>query len=168
MHPNSEELTTFRTRFGAYKCKVLPFGLTNGPATYQRYINNVLFDYLNDFCTAYLDNILIYSDNKLEHKQHVKKVLEKLRYASLQIDLKKCEFHVTRTKYLSFVISTDNVKVNPDKISVIKHWTAPTTVKSIQSFLRFCNFYRRFIRDYGIIAKPMVNLTKTGVRFIWS
>jgi hypothetical protein len=95
MHPNSEELTTFRTWFRAYKCKVLPFGLTNSPAIYQRYINNVLFDYLNDFCTAYLDNILIYLDNELEHKQYIKKVLERLCYASLQIDLKKCEFHVT-------------------------------------------------------------------------
>jgi hypothetical protein len=65
--PASEDLTTFRTRYGSYKCKVLPFGLTNGPATYQRYMNDVLFDYLDEFCTAYLDDILIYSDNKLEH-----------------------------------------------------------------------------------------------------
>jgi transposase InsO family protein len=168
IHPDSEELTTFRTRFGAYKCKVLPFGLTNGPATYQRYMNDVLFDYLDDFCTAYLDDILIYSDNELEHEQHVKKVLERLRHAGLQIDLKKCEFHVTRTKYLGFIVSTNGIEVDPDKISVIKHWTPPTTVKGVQSFLGFCNFYRRFIRDYGIIAKPMVNLTKTGVRFIWT
>jgi len=74
--PASEELTTFRTRYGAYKCKVLPFGLTNGPATYQRYINDVLFDYLDVFCTAYLDDILIYSDDLLEHEIHVKKVLQ--------------------------------------------------------------------------------------------
>jgi hypothetical protein len=75
MDPDSEELTTFRTRYGSYKCKVLPFGLTNGPATYQRYINDVLFDYLDDFCTAYLDDILIYSENELEHEMHVKNVL---------------------------------------------------------------------------------------------
>jgi len=65
MHPDSEDLTTFRTRYGAYKCKVLPFGLTNGPATYQRYMNDILFDYLDDFCTAYLNDILIYSKNEL-------------------------------------------------------------------------------------------------------
>ena len=75
MSPDLEELTTFQTRYGTYKCKVLPFGLTNGPATYQRYMNDVLFDYLDDFCTAYLDDILIYSDNKLEHEDYVKKVL---------------------------------------------------------------------------------------------
>ena len=83
MDPSSEDLTTFRTRYGSYKYKVLPFGLTNGPATYQRYMNDVLFDYLDDFYTAYLDDILIYSDNKVEHQEHVRKVLERLRKAGL-------------------------------------------------------------------------------------
>jgi RNase H-like domain found in reverse transcriptase/Reverse transcriptase (RNA-dependent DNA polymerase) len=131
-------------------------------------MNNVLFDYLDDFCTAYLDDILIYSDNELEHEHHVKKVLERLRGAGLQIDLKKCEFHVTRTKYLGFIISTDGIEVDPDKISVVKNWKPPTTVKGVQSFLGFCNFYRRFIQDYGIIARPLVSLTKTGIKFIWT
>jgi len=83
MDPALENLTTFYTRYSSYKYKVLPFGLTNGPATYQRYINNVLFDYLNKFCTAYLDDILIYLDNKLEHQVYVKKVLERLRNIGL-------------------------------------------------------------------------------------
>ena len=83
-------------------------------------MNDVLFDYLDNFCTTYLDNILIYSDNELEHKHHVRKVLKRLHNTSLQIDLKKCEFHVTRTKYLGFIISTNSIKVNPDKISVVK------------------------------------------------
>ena len=81
--PASEDLTTFRTRYGCYKYKVVPFGLTNGPATYQRYMNDVLFDYLDDFCTAYLDDILIYSNNELEHEEHVRKVLLRLREAGL-------------------------------------------------------------------------------------
>ena len=83
MHPDSEELTTFWTHYSAYKCKVLPFGLTNGPATYQRYINDILFDYLDDFCTAYLDDILIYSDDPLIHHKHINKVLQCLRDAGL-------------------------------------------------------------------------------------
>ena len=85
---------------------MLLFSLTNGPATYQRYINDVLFDYLDVFCTAYLDDILIYSSNKLEHKEYVRKVLVRLREAGLQADIKKCEFGVQRTKYLGFIIST--------------------------------------------------------------
>jgi hypothetical protein len=83
INPESEELTTFRTRYGQYKCKVLPFGLTNRLAIYQRYINNVLFEYLDDFYTAYLDDILIYSENPEEHEIYVYKVLEKLRLAGL-------------------------------------------------------------------------------------
>ncbi len=83
-------------------------------------MNDVLFDYLNDFCTTYLDDILIFSDNELEHEHHVRKVLERLRNAGLQIDLKKCEFYVIRTKYLGFIISTNSIKVDPDKISVVK------------------------------------------------
>ena len=167
MDPTSEDLTTFRTRYGAYKCKVLPFGLTNGPATYQRYMNDVLFDYLDDFCTAYLDDILIYSDNTLEHKEHVTKVLERLRRAGLQADIKKCEFSVTRTKYLGFIISTDGVEVDPEKVEVIREWKEPRTVKGIQSFLGFCNFYRRFIRDYGTIARPLTRLTRQDTPFIF-
>jgi transposase InsO family protein len=163
--PASEELTSFRTRYGTYKCKVLPFGLTNGPATYQRYMNDVLFDYLDDFCTAYLDDILIYSEDESEHEQHVKKVLQRLRDAGLQADIKKCEFNVKRTKYLGFIVSTDGIEVDPAKAAVVRSWKEPYNVRGIQSFLGFCNFYRRFIRDYGIIARPLVNLTKTGVRF---
>jgi transposase InsO family protein len=165
IHPDSEELTTFRTRYGAYKYKVLPFGLTNGPATYQRYMNDVLFDYLDDFCTAYLDDILIYSDDPLTHHEHVNKVLQRLRDAGLQADIRKCEFSVTRTKYLGFIISTDGIEVDPEKTAIINHWAEPTTVKGIQSFLGFCNFYRRFIRDYGLLSKPLSRLTKDHVPF---
>jgi hypothetical protein len=84
-------------------------------------MNDVLFDYLDDFYTAYLDDILIYSDNELEYKHHVKKVLKWLHSTSLQIDLKKYEFHVTCTKYLGFIISTISIEVDPDKISIVKN-----------------------------------------------
>jgi hypothetical protein len=82
-------------------------------------MNDVLFDYLDDFCTAYLDNIMIYSENELEHETHVKKVLERLRNAGLQVDIKKCEFGVKRTKYLGFIVSTDSIKVDLEKVEVI-------------------------------------------------
>ncbi|EDO04015.1 hypothetical protein SS1G_06497 [Sclerotinia sclerotiorum 1980 UF-70] len=165
MDPASEEYTTFRTRYGAYKCKVLPFGLTNGPATYQRYMNDILFDYLDDFCTAYLDDILIYSEDPSEHDTHVRKVLQRLRDAGLQADLKKSEFDVTKTKYLGFIISTTGIEVDPDKVAIVKEWQYPSTLKGVQSFLGFCNFYRRFIPSYGVIASPLTHLTKTNVPF---
>jgi len=165
MHPEHEELTTFRTRYGNYKCKVLPFGLTNGPATYQRYMNDILFDLLDVTCTAYLDDILIYSENEAEHHLHVKAVLERLRLAGLQADIRKCEFSVKRTKYLGFIITTNGLEVDPDKVAVVKDWRYPKTVKGVQSFLGFCNFYRRFIPNYGNVAKPLTKLTHIGAIF---
>ena len=165
MDPNSEMLTTFRTRYGSYKYRVLPFGLSNGPSTYQRYMNDVLFDYLDVFCTAYLDDILIYSDNELEHQEHVRKVLQRLREAGLQADIKKCEFAVKRTKFLGFIITTDGIEVDPEKIEAIRSWKEPTTVKGIQAYLGFCNFYRIFIREYSRIARPLTQLTRKDQRF---
>ena len=94
-------------------------------------MNDVLFDYLDDFCTAYLDDILIYSENELDHEEHVKKVLQRLRDAGLQADLKKCEFGVKRTKYLGFIITTDSIEVDPEKVSIVVNWTASTTVKGV-------------------------------------
>jgi Reverse transcriptase (RNA-dependent DNA polymerase) len=102
-----------------YKCKVLPFRLTNRLATYQRYINDFLFDYLDNFCTAYLDDIIIYSNNELEHETYMKKVLERLQNARLQMDIKKCKFEVKRTKYLRFIVSTNGIKADLDKVKVV-------------------------------------------------
>ena len=82
-------------------------------------MNNVLFNYLDDFCTAYLDNIIIYSNNKLEHETYMKKVLERLQNAGLQVDIRKCEFGVKRTKYLGFIVSTNSIKTNLDKVKVV-------------------------------------------------
>jgi hypothetical protein len=128
-------------------------------------MNDVLFDYLDDFYIAYLDDILIYSDDELEHELHIKKVLQRLRDTGLQADIKKCEFNITRTKYLGFIISTDSIEVDPEKVAVVKNWEAPKTIRGIQAFLGFCNFYRRFIRNYSIITKPLTNLTRTDVPF---
>jgi hypothetical protein len=104
-------------------------------------MNDVLFDYLDDFATAYLDDILIYSENVSEYQDQVKKVLQRLRDAGLQVDIDKCKFGVTQTKYLGFIISTRGIEVDPEKVSVVRDWKAPNTVQGIQSFLRFCNFY---------------------------
>jgi transposase InsO family protein len=166
--PDDEELTTFRTRYGAYKYKVLPFGLTNGPSTFQRYINDTLMGYLDEFCSAYIDDILIYSNNLAEHRIHVGRVLERLRGAGLQADVDKCEFHVTTTKFLGFIIGVDGITVDPEKVAAVATWKEPTTVKGVQSFLGFCNFYRRFVREYSRIAKPLNNLTCKDNSFRWT
>jgi hypothetical protein len=106
-------------------------------------------------CTAYLDDILIYFSDELEHKAYVKQVVEQLQAARLQVDIKKCEFSVKRTKYLGFIISTDGIQVDLDKVRAIADWQQPRTVCRVRSFLGFCNFYRCFIRDYSYIAAPL-------------
>ena len=168
MDPASEEYTTFRTRYGTYKCKVLPFGLCNGPATYQRYMNDVLIDYLDDFCIAYLDDILIYSEDARSHQEHVRKVLERLRVAGLQVDIQKSEFHVTRTKYLGYILTNKGTEVDPDKVEVLRNWAEPATVTGVKSFLGFAGFYRHFVKDFSRIAKPMIALQSPMVPFVWS
>ena len=166
MHPDSEDFTTFTTSFGAFKYHVLPFGLTGGPASYQQYMNDNLFEYLNDFCQAYLDDILIYSKTKKEHQEHVRKVLLRLREAGLQVDIDKCEFHVQETKFLGLLVSTTGLKMDPDKVAAVTAWEVPTCLKEVQSFVGFCNFYRRFIKDFSKTVKPLVALTKKDCPFL--
>lgn len=163
-----EDLTTFRTRFGSYKYKVMPFGLTNGPATFQHYINDTLFDYLNVFCTAYIDDILIYSQNALEHQEHVRKVLERLREAGLQVDIKKCEFGVKETKFLGMIVGVNGIRMDQEKVEAIVDWGTPTCLKEAQAFIGFCNFYRPFIRNFSRILRPLVKLTKKEEAFVWN
>lgn len=152
--------TAFRTRFGLFEWLVTPFGMANSPSTFQRYINWTLREYLDEFCSAYLDDVLIYTDGNLkQHQEHVRKVLSKLQDAGLYVDIKKCEFEVKTTKYLGFIIEAEKgIRMDPDKIKAIKDWEAPKTVKGVRSFLGFANFYRRFIRDFAKVAAPLSTL----------
>ena len=107
---------------------MLPFGLMEGPASWQRFINDVLWEYLNKFCIAYLDDILIYSSNLKEHKEHMRLVLAKFCEFDIQADVNKCKFHMTKTKYLGLIISTEGIKIDPAKIETIRQWDTPTCV----------------------------------------
>jgi len=131
MSSESEDLTTFRCRYGTYKYKVMPFGLTNGPATFQRLVNDIFMDCLDKFLVAFVDDLLIYSENELEHQAHVKFVLERLRAAGLQAAIHKCEFHVKTTRYLGFIVTPEGIKVAPTKIDTILKWMAPGTVRGV-------------------------------------
>ena len=162
--------TAFRTRYGLYEWLVTPFGLANAPSTFQKYINWVLRDFLDNFCSAYLDDIIIYSSGSLQdHREKVKSVLARLQEAGLQCDLDKCAFEVQSTKYLGFIIEAGKgIRMDPDKVKAIQDWEAPTTVKGIRGFLGFANFYRRFIQQYSEIVLPLTALTRKDHPFIWS
>jgi hypothetical protein len=158
-----EYMTAFITRYGLYQYKVLPFGLCNGPASWQRYMNSLMPEFLDEFVTIYLDDLLIYSENLDSHIQHVRKVLLKLRAAGIPADIDKCEFHVQEVKYLGLILTPGGLKMDPSKVDAIQSWEEPKCVKDVQSFLGFANFYRRFIRNYSAIAGPMTALTKKDI-----
>ena len=160
--------TAFRTRYGLFESLVRPFGLTNAPSTFQNYINSSLQQYLDVFCTAYLDDVLIYSNTQREHRQHVNIVLDKLRDAGLQLDLNKCQFEASEVKYLGLIISCKGIEMDPKKIDCIRNWKTPRNVKDIQAFLGFANFYRRFIRSFSTQARPLIEMTKKNVPWVWS
>lgn len=149
---------------------VILFRLAGAPASFQRYIYSTLDDFLDHFCSAYMDDILIYSDgSKEDHLKKVRLVLERLAKASLKLDIEKCEFAVQVVKYLGFVITADEgVKVDPGKIEAIKAWEPPTTVKGLRSFVGFTNFYREFIEDFSQVAAPLVLLVHKDQPWIWS
>jgi Reverse transcriptase (RNA-dependent DNA polymerase) len=114
-----EYLMVFNIRYGLYETLVIPFGLSNAPATFQARINKVLHPYLDVFYTAYIDDILVYSDDLTSHKQHVRLVVKALRDAGLQLDIKKYEFKVTEVIYLGMIVSTNSVRIDPAKITTI-------------------------------------------------
>ena len=160
--------TAFQTRYGLFEYLVMPFGLCNGPASFQEYINKALRGLLDDFCTAYIDDILIYSKDLKEHRGHVKQVLKRLQEYGLQVDISKCEFDAHEVQYLGLIINTNGIRMDPKKVAAVMEWPVPTSVKDVQGFLGFANFYRRFIPEFSKIAKPLTALTKKDVQFIWS
>ena len=162
-----EYLTAFRTRFGLYEYLVMPFGLANAPSSFQNYINDTLRGYLDEFCTAYIDDILIFSRSLEEHQEHVRKVLTRLLDAGLQIDIKKCEFHVQSVKFLGLVLSTDGIRMDPTKLEVIEKWPTPKNAKEVSRLIGFLNFYRRFIKGFGSIVMPLTDLMKKDIPFVW-
>ena len=152
--------TAFRTRYWHFQYLVMPFGLTNAPATFQSYINAALREYLDEFCTAYLDDILIYSDSPEDHTRHVRLVLQKLREHGLYASLEKCQFLVEEVNFLGYVISPAGISMENDRIATIADWPVPKSVHDIQVFLGFCNFYCRFIKAYSHIVLPITTLLR--------
>jgi len=160
--------TAFRTRKGQYEYLVMPFGLTNAPAVFQRFINFVMSDFLDKFVVVYLDNILIYSNSLDEHIDHVSKVLQALQDNYLLVKLEKCVFHVKEIEFLGHIITGKGIKTDPAKIAVVKDWPVPTSIKEVQSFLGFCNYYRRFIKNFSIVVNILFSLTRKESKFIWN
>ena len=122
-------------------------------------MNDIFREHLNDFVVIYLDDILIFSKNKGEHEKHVRLVLEKLRERGLYAKLEKCLFHQTEMEFLGFIATTEGLKMDTKKVEAIVSWEVPKTVRDVQCFLGFANFYRIFIKNYSRVAAPLTRLT---------
>jgi hypothetical protein len=163
-----EYKTAFRTRYGHFEYLVMPFGLTNAPASFQSFINNVLRKHLDRFVIVYVDDILVYSKSITEHVGHVRQVLQDLLANGIYCKLEKCQFHMDRTSFLGFIVSSDGISMDPDRIASIADWPVPTSVLELQIFLGFANFYRRFIEGYSRIISPITTLLRKGQEFNWT
>ncbi|KAL0185666.1 hypothetical protein M9458_017336, partial [Cirrhinus mrigala] len=161
--------TAFSTTSGHYEYRVMPFGLANSPSYFQAFINEVFRDMLNRWVIVYIDDILIYSNSLSEHICHVRAVLQRLITHQLYAKEEKCEFHQDKVSFLGYIISADGVAMDERKVSAVLRWPRPNTLKELQRFLGFANFYRRFIRHFSSVAAPLTTMVRRGTsRLAWS
>ncbi|KAK3545143.1 hypothetical protein QTP70_001464 [Hemibagrus guttatus] len=147
----------------------MPNRLANAPSVFQDFIHEVLREFLHRFVLVYIDDILIYFRNLAEHHQHIAKVLECLRKFQLFLKVEKCYFHQPSVQFLGYKINSSGIQMDEEKITAIRNWPAPTTVKELQWFLGFANFYRRFIQNYSSIANPLTSLLRNKPKSLaWS
>jgi hypothetical protein len=159
--------TTFSTQYGLYEYLVMSFGLTNAPAYFMYLMNSVFMTELDKFVVVFIDDILVHSKNKEEHAEHLRIVLQRLRDHKLYAKFSKCEFWLDSVKFLGHTISNEGISVDPSKVQEVMDWKPPMSVHQVRSFLGLAGYYRRFVPDFSRIAKPMTELLKKGVKFVW-
>ena len=160
--------TAFRTRYGHYEFLVMPFGLTNAPAAFMDLMNRVFHPFLDKFVIVFIDDILVYSHNEEEHKEHLRLVLQMMKDHQLYAKFSKCEFWLDKLVFLGHVISGEGIFVDPKKVKAIKNWEAPKNVTEVRSFLGLARCYRRFVEGFSIIDSPLTKLLWKNVKFIWT
>jgi hypothetical protein len=158
----------FQTHFGLFEYKVMPYDLTGAPATFQAIMNHILALLLRKCVVVFIDDILIYSKSYDEHVQNVHMVFDLLREHQFKVRLSKCSFAQQQLKYIGHIISAEGVGTDPEKIKDVQDWPVPTTVKEVRGFLGLAGYYRRFVKNFGIIAKPLTELLKKGKVFAWT
>ncbi|XP_053563647.1 retrotransposon-like protein 1 [Bombina bombina] len=146
----------------------MPFGLTNAPATFQFFINNIFRDLLDTCVVVYLDDILIYSATLEEHIKYVSWVLSRLQIHRLYAKAEKCQFHTQEISFRGYFISPHGIQMQQDKVETVTQWPEPRNRKQLQRFLGFSNYYRKFIKNYSTIAKPLTKLPSSNSPFRWN
>lgn len=168
VRPEDREKTVFITPDGLYQFKVMPFGLSNAPATFQRMMDVLLSGLKWNTCLVYLDDIVVFSKTVSEHLSRLDEVLARIQRANLKLKISKCSFFATSLKVLGYVVSGKGQSPDASKVLAVRNFPVPQNVKDVQSFLGFCTYYRRFICDFANIARPLSDLTKKNNSFVWA
>lgn len=166
MHERDRTKTAFTTPFGLYEYVRMPFGVCNGPATFQRLMQVTTSDVIFQILLVYLDDILVFSETFEQQLERLETVLKRLADTGLKVKLQRCAFLQQSVKFLGHQISAEGVGMDPSKVSAVKNWKVPTTSKELQSFLGFCSYYRRFIQGFSQIAGLLHDLVNkcSGVK----
>lgn len=166
LRPSDIEKTAFNSKYGQFEYLVMPMGLCNAPATFQSLMNRVFHDYIDRFLVVYIDDILIFSNTREEHLEHIRVVLERLRKHRLYASPKKCSFMNEEAEFLGLVVGRDGIRVQPRKVEVIQNWPRPINLTELRSFLGLVQFFRRFIPNFSARAAPLSALLqkRSGIR----
>ena len=172
VHPESQEKTAFVTHQGLYEFNVMPFGLKNAPAVFQRLMQLVLRGLNPDdgpaFVSVYIDDVLIFSETLEDHVAHLKQVLGRLREANLKLKPEKCHFICQQVEYLGHILTPEGLKPNPAQVSAVRDFPVPNTVSEVRQFMGLASYYRRFVKGFAKIAQPLHALTCKGAIFQWT
>ena len=160
VYPADIEKTAFRTHHGHFEFLVMPFRLTNVPATFQILMNAILQPFLHKFVLVFFDDILIYSRTWADHLRHIRAVLSELQRQQLFLKRAKCAFASTSVAYLGHVISEAGVAMDPAKVQAILDWPVPRSAQAVRGFLGLAGYYRKFVHNYGTVAAPLTALLK--------